>query len=85
MYTCSTKQPHMSGVHLEIDRGGGGGGNDYFRKRGGGKALISTCTLGGDGGMLPQESLDFILSVAASGAFSRSWRIFHLEAIVAIH
>ena len=31
---------------------------------------ISTCTLGGSGGMLPQEILDFRLSVTASGAFS---------------
>ena len=31
---------------------------------------ISTCTLGGSGGMLPQKILDFRLSVTASGAFS---------------
>ena len=31
---------------------------------------IRKCTLGGSGGMFPQEILDFRLSVTASGAFS---------------
>ena len=32
--------------------------------------IISTCTLGGSGGMLPQENLVFKVSETASGAFS---------------
>ena len=31
---------------------------------------ISTCTLAGPGGMLPQKILDFRLSETVSGAFS---------------
>ena len=31
---------------------------------------ISTCKLGGSGGMLPQKILDFGMSETASGAFS---------------
>ena len=44
-----------------------------FEKEGGRSPVcmcISTCTLGGSGGMLPQEILDFRLPMTASGAFS---------------
>ena len=44
-----------------------------FEKEGG-KALcvcvLCVCTLGGSGGIIPQEILDFRLSVTASGAFT---------------
>ena len=42
-------------------------------KKRGGETLctcVSTCTLGGSGGMLPQKILDVRLSETASGAFS---------------
>ena len=44
-----------------------------FEKEGGRSPVcmcVITCALGGSGGMLPEEILDFRLSVTASGAFS---------------
>ena len=40
---------------------------------------ISTCTLGGSGGMLPQEILVFRLSETASGAISGTLYIVNRE------
>ena len=46
---------------------------------------ISGCTLGGSGGMLPQEILDFRLSVTAPGAFPGSlYRIENCRNTLAI-
>ena len=62
------------GVHLEIDPRGGGKMSIFEKKGGGGQSpvcmCISTRTLGGSGGMVPREILDFRLPVTASGAFS---------------
>ena len=61
-YTSCTCTP---GVHCEMsifEKEGGGGGSPVYM-------CISTCTLGGSGGMLPQEILDLRLPVTASGAF----------------
>ena len=63
----------------------------YEKEGGGGEQspvymCISTCTLGGSGGMLPQKSLDFRLSETAcflvhSRGLCIEWRNFNLEAI----
>ena len=47
---------------------------------------ISTCTLGGSGGMLPQKILDFRLRLLLvhSQGLCIEYRIFNSEAIVAI-
>ena len=61
----------LPGLHLEIDPRGGK--MSIYEKEGGRSPVymcISTCTLGGSGGMLPQKILDFRLSETASGAFS---------------
>ena len=62
----------LPGLHLEIDPRGGGE-MSIHEKEGGRSPVcmyISTCILGGSGGMLPQKILDFRLSETASGAFS---------------
>ena len=41
-----------------------------YEKEGGEALCTCTCTIGGSGGMLPQEILVFRLSQTASGAFS---------------
>ena len=51
-----------AGLHLEIDPRGGR--NEYYENKKGGWSpvyIISTCTLGESGGMLPQKILDFRL------------------------
>ena len=63
--------PTSAGFHLEIDPRGNK--MSICEKEGEQSPVytcITTCTLGGSGGMLPQEILDFRLSVTASGAFS---------------
>ena len=60
-----------AGIHLEIDQRGGE--MSIYEKEGERSPVymcISTCTLGGSGGMLPQKIFDFRLSETASGAFS---------------
>ena len=54
------KFPSNAGVHLEIDPGGSK--MSILEKEGGQSPVcmcISTCTLGGSGGMLPQEIFDY--------------------------
>ena len=62
---------YKAGLHLEIDPRGSKI-SIYKKERGQSPVYlcISTCTLGGSGGLLPQKILDYRLSETASGAFS---------------
>ena len=67
----STASFPLQAFILEIDPRGGE--MSIYEKEGGRSPVymcISTCTLGGSGGMLPPKILDFRLSETASGAFS---------------
>ena len=75
-----------TGLHLEIDPRGGE--MSIYEKEEGAKPVymcISTCTLGGSGGMLPSVLDCLRLLLVHSQELCIEYRIFNLEAIVAIH